>query len=189
MTNYDCTHKPAFCCGVRLCRQINSHIKTLIMKKLALIFSTVIIIAACGGGKDDAAGKAADPYDAAKKTENGNPSYDPKRGEGKFTKVDISPSLDVAMAANGEKTYGVKCSSCHKLTDEKLVGPGWLGVTGRHTPEWILNFSTNTDEMLNKDPKAQAQLEICLVRMPNQNLSDDEARALYEFMRKNDGVK
>ena len=35
---------------------------------------------------------------------------------------------------------------------------------------------TNTDEMLNKDPEAQAQLEICLVRMPNQNLRDDEAR-------------
>ncbi|MBS1732105.1 MAG: cytochrome c, partial [Bacteroidetes bacterium] len=51
------------------------------------------------------------------------------------------------------------------------------------------NFITNTDAMLNKDPKAQAQLEICLVRMPNQNLADDDARALYEYMRKNDGVK
>jgi hypothetical protein len=52
-----------------------------------------------------------------------------------------------------------------------------------------MNFTTNTDEMINKDPKAQAMLEICLVRMPNQNLSDDEARNVYEFMRKNDGVK
>jgi hypothetical protein len=52
-----------------------------------------------------------------------------------------------------------------------------------------MNFATNTDAMINKDPKAQAMLEICLVRMPNQNLADNEARALYEFMRKNDGVK
>jgi hypothetical protein len=52
-----------------------------------------------------------------------------------------------------------------------------------------MNFITNTDEMLNKDPKAQAQLEICLVRMPNQNLSDDDARSLFEFMRKVDGIK
>ena len=37
--------------------------------------------------------------------------------------------------------------------------------------------------------KAQAQLEICLVRMPNQNLTDGDARSLLEFMRKNDGVK
>jgi len=93
------------------------------------------------------------------------------------------------MATNGEKVYSVKCLSCHKLTEEKLVGPGWKGVTSRNTNEWIMNFITNTDEMLSKDPKAQAQLEICLVRMPNQNLTDDDARALLEFMRKNDGVK
>ena len=93
------------------------------------------------------------------------------------------------MAAEGEKVFNVKCSSCHKTTDEKLVGPGWKGLSTRRTPEWIMNFITNTDEMLDKDPEAQAQLEICLVRMPNQNLSDDDARHLYEFMRKNDGVK
>jgi hypothetical protein len=79
--------------------------------------------------------------------------------------------------------------SCHKLTDERLVGPGWKGVTQRRTPEWIMNFATNVDEMLARDPEAQAQLEICLVRMPNQNLTDDDARGVFEFMRKNDGVK
>ena len=161
------------------------------MKKLAVILSMSLLIAACGGGAgSDTKATADDPY--AKKTSetaSENPSYDPKRGEGKFTKVEVGASLDAPMAANGEKVFSVKCSSCHKLTDERLVGPGWKGVTSRHTPEWILNFSTNTDEMLNKDPKAQAQLEICLVRMPNQNLSDEDARALYEFMRKNDGVK
>lgn len=93
------------------------------------------------------------------------------------------------MAVNGNKTYSVKCSSCHKITDEKLVGPGWKGVTSRYSAAWVMNFITNPDEMLNKDPKAQAQLEICLVRMPSQNLTDNDARALYEFMRKNDGIK
>jgi hypothetical protein len=32
-------------------------------------------------------------------------------------------------------------------------------------------------------------LEICMVRMPNQNLSDEDTRAILEFMRQNDGVK
>ena len=84
--------------------------------------------------------------------------------------MDVSPTLDVAKAEAGSKIFEVKCSACHKLTDEKLVGPGWKGVTSRHNPEWIMNFATNTDEMITKDPKAQALLEICLVRMPNQNL-------------------
>jgi mono/diheme cytochrome c family protein len=158
------------------------------MKKLAIILFLGVFVAACGGGAGSDTKATVDPYDA-KKTDNGNPSYDPKRGEGKFTKVDVGSSLDATLAANGEKVYGVKCSSCHKTTAEKLVGPGWLGVTKKLTAEWIMNFATNPDNMIDKDPEAQAQLAICLVRMPNQNISDDDARAIYEFMRKNDGVK
>lgn len=158
------------------------------MKKFLIILSSCAVIAACGG-KSGSDHTIPEQTNTQKPEGNENPSYDPNRGEGKFTKVDVPAKLDVTMADNGEKIYGVKCSSCHKTTEEKLVGPGWKGVTGRHTAEWIMNFVTNTDQMLNKDPKAQALLELCLVRMPNQNLTDDEARQLYEFMRKNDGVK
>lgn len=156
------------------------------MKKLLTLSIIAFCLAACGSNNtENKKTTASEPPS----TESANPSYDPKRGEGKFSKVEVSPTLETAKADAGEKVYSVKCSSCHKLSEEKLVGPGWKGVTSRHTAEWIMNFSTNTDEMLNKDPKAQAMLEICLVRMPNQNLSDDEARNIYEFMRKNDGVK
>ncbi len=157
------------------------------MKKLAILLFMGVFIAACGGGSSDKT--AANSETPAETTTTGNPSYDPERGEGKFKDVAIAEKLDATMAAAGEKVYTVKCVSCHKLTSEKLVGPGWMGVTDRHTAAWIMNFTTNTDAMLNKDPKAQAQLEICLVRMPNQNIADDDARNLYEFMRKNDGVK
>lgn len=132
---------------------------------------------------------AADTNTSATTADNGNPPYDPNRGEGKFHDVVLPASLDAAMAAQGEKITQLKCESCHKMTDERLVGPGWKGVTSRHQPAWILNFITNTDAMIDKDPKAQAMLEICMVRMPNQNLSDDDARAVLEYMRKNDGVK
>ncbi|MBS1626924.1 MAG: cytochrome c [Bacteroidetes bacterium] len=161
------------------------------MFSTAIMFLTITLLSCGGGNNSTPSTPAAAPTasTAETKTDNGNPSYDPKRGTGKFTKVDIPATLDAAKASAGEKVFNVKCSSCHKLTDEKLVGPGWKGVTGRHSAEWIMNFSTNTDEMIDKDPKAQAMLEICLVRMPNQNLSDDDARNIYEFMRKNDGVK
>ncbi len=145
-------------------------------------------IYACGN-QNNTPVQNAGAAEEKKETTNGNPSYDPHRGEGKFKDVEVNASLDAGMAEKGNKAYSVKCGSCHKLSEEKLVGPGWKGVTSRRTAAWIMNFITNTDEMLNKDPEAQAQLEICLVRMPNQNLADDEARALYEFMRKNDGVK
>lgn len=155
---------------------------------MILFFAIAITAFACGNEGSTPA-KIETETEEKNEASKGNPSYDPNRGEGKFKDVEVSPTLDANMAENGNTVFGVKCSSCHKLTDEKLVGPGWKGVTSRHKAEWIMNFITNTDEMINKDPKAQAQLEICLVRMPNQNLSDDDARALYEFMRKNDGVK
>ena len=158
------------------------------MKKLLIVFSFLAFVYACGNQSSSNASTGSETTSPAT-TENGNPSYDPERGAGKFTNVEVKPELDKAMAEAGLKVYDVKCGSCHKLTDEKLVGPGWKGVTTRHKPEWIMNFVTNVDEMLDKDPKAMAQLEICLVRMPNQNLTDDDARHVYEFMRKNDGVK
>lgn len=159
------------------------------MKKFLVIICICLSIGlaiSCGSNNNNA---QPAQNSSSEKTTDGNPDYDPHRGEGKFTKVDIPAALNPAMAESGNKVYNVKCSSCHKLTEEKLVGPGWKGVTARHSAEWIMNFITNTDAMLNKDPKAQAQLEICLVRMPNQNLTDEDARALYEFQRKNDGVK
>lgn len=52
-----------------------------------------------------------------------------------------------------------------------------------------MNFITNPDPMIDKDPAVQAQYELCLVRMPNQGLTDDDARHILEFMRQNDGVK
>jgi len=165
------------------------------MKQLIILCILFVFATSCGNNKSSAsadegaasANTATAPAEDKKAVDT--KPYDPKRGEGKFTKVDIAAKLDDAKATGGQKVYEVKCSGCHKLTAEKLVGPGWLGVTTRHAPEWIMNFITNTDEMISKDPKAQAQLELCLVRMPNQNLSDDDARNLLEFMRRNDGVK
>lgn len=171
------------------------------MKKMiisfSLIFSMALFVISCGGSGDKTSSTPSESTEAtadtaaatAATTTSGNPSYDPNRGEGKFHDVQLSDKLDPAMAEKGQKIYELKCSSCHKLTDERLVGPGWHGVTSRQTPAWIMNFITNTDEMIDKDPKAQAMLEICMVRMPNQNLSDDNAREILEFMRKNDGVK
>lgn len=157
------------------------------MKKQLLILSLAALMQSCGGGateqKQEQAVNPGSLYDRPQ------PKSNDEKGIGKFKDIQLSEMLDHAKATNGEKIYDVKCQACHKLTDEKLVGPGWTGVTQRRKPEWILNFITNVDEMLNRDPVAMAQLEECLVRMPNQQLSDEDAFAVLEFMRKNDGVK
>ena len=160
------------------------------MNKSILLVLSLALAVACGK-KEASAEDNYQPAEGEATTEAAaDPaSYDPKRGEGKYDTVELGATLDQAMASKGEEVAGVKCTSCHKMTDEKLVGPGWKGVTERRTPQWIMNFITNPDPMIDKDPEVQAQLEICLVRMPNQGISDDEARGILEYMRKNDGVK
>jgi hypothetical protein len=103
--------------------------------------------------------------------------------------VELTTPLNAQWVASGKGMYELKCQGCHKLTDERIVGPGWKGVTERREPHWIMNMITNVDMMLEKDPEAQKLLEQCLVRMPNQNISKDESRQILEFMRSNDGVK
>jgi len=111
------------------------------------------------------------------------------KGIGRFTNIQLSHPLDEKMAASGMAIYQSKCFACHKLTTELLVGPGWTGVTDRRTPEWIMNWITNTKVMIDKDLAAQADMVVCLIRMPNQDLTDQQARDVLEFMRKNDNKK
>ena len=106
-----------------------------------------------------------------------------------ITKVEITTPLNQEWVTKGKAAYDMKCLACHKLDETRLVGPGWKGITTRRKPEWIMNMITNVDTMLETDEEAQKLLELCLVRMPNQNVTEPEARELLEFMRSNDGEK
>lgn len=155
------------------------------MKRLFLPLLVLLFLTACGSSEK----KSTETTTTPPTQETPATTAEDDRGIGPIKEVKLNTPLDQTLAGEGNKLYDLKCSSCHRLTKEKLVGPGWAGVTTRRKPEWIMNFATNPDEMLTKDPKAIAMLEECLVRMPNQNVTEKEARGLLEFMRKNDGEK
>jgi cytochrome c2 len=149
------------------------------------LVTAVAGLISCNAGGDKKT-STSDSVSNTSTTTAANEANNPK-GIGKHQNVELTHPLDETMVTSGKGIYELKCASCHKLTEERLVGPGWKGVTDRRTPEWIMNFVTNVDEMIEKDTAAQKMLEECLVRMPNQNLSETDARATLEFMRKNDG--
>lgn len=148
-----------------------------------LITAVIYLLAACGNDQ-----KPKDEKQAEVK-ESTNDQKEVHGTEVKPEDVTLTTSLNEQWVTAGKSTYELKCQSCHKLTDERLVGPGWAGVTKRREPHWIMNMITNVEMMLETDPEAQKLLEQCLVRMPNQNLSQEESRQVLEFMRGNDGVK
>lgn len=108
---------------------------------------------------------------------------------GEIKTVELTTPLNQEWIAKGKAIYEMKCLPCHKLTADKVVGPGWLGVTRRRKPQWVINMITNVDMMLEKDEEAQKLLEQCLVRMPNLSIPQEDARQILEFMRNNDGDK
>src|SRR5437764_3246501 len=43
--------------------------------------------------------------------------------------IQLTHPLNADWVKDGKAIYDLKCSACHKLTNEELVGPGWSGVT------------------------------------------------------------
>lgn len=162
------------------------------MKKLALLLALGVLWA-CTPEKakesEDFGDAAAEEKVAADKNAVEEAMTDPTKGIGAVKSVTLKTPLEQTRVDRGLAIYEMKCSACHKLSDQRVVGPGWQGITKRRQPEWIMNMINNTDVMLDKDPEAQKLLELCLVRMPNQNISVGDARDILEYMRQNDGEK
>jgi len=116
------------------------------------IMTCSIILFACGGGVK----KEPKPVDVQELTKDKPEVHGAEVKEGDIT---LATPLDQGMVDAGKKTYGLKCQSCHRLTEEKLVGPGWKDVTKKRQPLWIMNMITNVDMILETDPEAQKLLE------------------------------
>lgn len=152
------------------------------MKKIILYLTTVLILILVLGSCGDRAEQSGSSNNTVIE-EKGEAS---PKGIGEVKNVTLTDPLEESMIVSGKAIYDMKCSACHKLTDQRVVGPGWAGVTNKRRPEWIMNMITNVDVMLEEDPEARKLLEECLTRMPNQSVSIGDARSILEFMRKND---
>lgn len=104
------------------------------------------------------------------------------KGVGVITSVSIGEEIDQAMAAEGEKIFVTKCSACHKL-DEKYVGPPLRDVSKRRSPEWTMNMILDPSKMTAENAAAKELLGQYMTQMTNQNIQQDEARSLLEYLR------
>lgn len=103
------------------------------------------------------------------------------KGVGPIKSVTIG-DIDATMVANGEKVFKAKCTACHKIS-KRFVGPALKGITKKQTPEWIMNMILNPEVMVVENAKAKELLMEYSAPMANQNLTEDEARAIYEYFR------
>ena len=110
---------------------------------------------------------------------------------------DDARSADLVVQATplGMKRGDEKVNN-YLATGMKDIG-GWkvgslFGDAAFYHGDWLMRVPPEDAPYLPADKiaiEAQKQLELCLVRMPNQNVAVEDARKLLEFMRSNDGEK
>ncbi|WP_109299168.1 cytochrome c [Aquimarina sp. AU474] len=105
------------------------------------------------------------------------------KGIGPIKSISFQKTIDQTLAAKGEQLFKSKCLACHKAS-QKFIGPSMTGIYERRSPEWVMNMIMNPDEMLKKDPVAIALLKAYNnTIMLNQNIPEEEARAMVEWFR------
>ncbi|MCF8241781.1 MAG: cytochrome c [Melioribacteraceae bacterium] len=97
-------------------------------------------------------------------------------------KINLTNQIDQIMAKSGEDVFVQKCAQCHKL-DERYTGPALRGVTERRSPEYIMNMILNPEEMTKRHPEAKKMLAQYANQMTFQNVTEDDARNLLEYLR------
>lgn len=157
------------------------------MKKIACVLAIGALIASCGEKKEEKKdgfemNRAKKEVKAETSTE-GVPVDMDNDGVGPFKDVSFPDDIDAELAAAGEAKYSAICTACH-MAEQRMIGPALKGVYERRSPAWVMNMIKNPDGMLKEDPIAKALLkEYNNAIMLNQNLTDDETRAVAEYLR------
>ncbi len=147
---------------------------------ILVLLAITFMLFSCGSSDDT---KATDD------NENSEPVkeevYDPMKdkGVGPITSITLGDEIDMKLAKTGEEVFTAMCTACHKPT-EKFIGPEPKGIMAKRSPEWIMNMILNPENMIIENEAAKKLLiEFNMAPMANQNLTEEQARAILEYYR------
>ncbi len=153
-------------------------LQLMIIPIAALIFS-------CSSEKEEELPEINIPKPEAKAEKPANSSGlsedELKYGIGPVRNVELG-KISLIEAKKGEKIFDTKCATCHKL-GERYTAPPLGDVLERRTPEYVMNMILNPDEMTKKHPEAKKLLGEYLTQMTFQDVTQEDARAILEFIR------
>ncbi|NJB71264.1 mono/diheme cytochrome c family protein [Saonia flava] len=156
------------------------------MKKIFAVFALATLIVSCGEKKEE----KKEGFEVTRTKEEpkaveaeGVPVDLNNKGVGPIKAIAFGEVINTEMAAKGEEKFKAICTACH-MADQRMIGPALAGVYDRRSPEWVMNMIMNPDGMIKEDPIAKALLkEYNNAIMLNQNLGEDEARSIAEYLR------
>lgn len=152
------------------------------MKAQSVAVLMAMVLAACGGGGDAGGDVAAGGGAAGSSGGSELTAEQLEKGIGPITSVTLPAEIDADLAAQGEEIFSLKCYACHRL-EMRYVAPQLGGVLDRRTPEYVMNMILNPAEMVEKHPEVRKLLAEFAVPMPDQAVTEAEARAVLEYIR------
>jgi cytochrome c len=163
------------------------------LRHIVMLF-TVVFLISCGGEekktvsttktKKSAVKKTPETKTSTKKVSSSADMVDmDNKGIGPVKSLTLAATINQSMADKGQQLFKNKCSACHRTT-KKFIGPNPTGILEKRSPEWIMNMILNPGEMVQKDPIAkQLLIQFNGSPMANQNLTEEDARAVLEYFR------
>lgn len=145
-----------------------------------LAITLTVLLAACGG-KGESVEEAEEAEEAEERAEELS-AFELEHGIGPIKAPVVLGPVDPALAATGQGIFEQKCSACHKM-ETKYVGPALGEVTTRRSPAFVMNMILNPMEMVERHPIGKQLLAEHMTFMANQNLTQDDARAVLEYLR------
>jgi len=150
--------------------------------KTLMILCTGLLLAACGSDTSTEQSQSTPPPAAPTETDP-YLAWETNHGVGPIKAFELESTVDSSLVNQGLEVFESKCTACHKV-DKQFIGPSPRGLLDRRTPAWIMNMVLNPEEMVKQDPIAKKLLiEFNGSPMANQNLSEEEARAVLEYFR------
>lgn len=145
---------------------------------IAVGLSIAFMLSGCGGSGD---GGNQQETKAKQQSDSGLSAFEQEHGIGPVTKtISLGDEVDMELAQKGKELFELKCSACHKV-NERYIGPAMDDVLERRSPTYVMNMILNPDGMTKNHPEARKLLQEYMSPMPNQGLTQEEARAIVEF--------
>lgn len=168
--------RPPKCLGRTI--RMRMGLSTFLLLGMLLLFP----LAGCGGEGGETAEDPPGPAASASATDAGGLSEEELvKGIGPITDMELG-EIDPARVDRGDEIFTLKCAACHKL-DERYIGPPLRDVLDRRAPEFVMNMMLNSWEMTQRHPTVREMLAEYYTPMPNQGLSEEDARAILDYLR------
>lgn len=169
------------------------------IKKVFGLIVIVFLLASCGGekSKKDTPGQSTEQKEVKKEPVNEEPKVETastdvpaskridleSKGVGPIKSLELTEEINQEMVAKGADVFKKMCTACHR-ENKRFVGPSPQNILERRSPEWVMNMILNPEEMVKNDPLAKELLiEFNGSPMANQNLTEEDARAIVEYFR------